>query len=151
MNIELYKFSGENILLDKTDSLTDKFNLTGALQSDCSVLNPVIAINKTNPTYYRYNYMYIPEFARYYFITDFISIRDNLWEIHAHVDVLMSWKNWILNMRIIVNKSELPSSANLYLDDGTFIAESRKGIETKFFPTGLSENGTYILIAAGGE
>ena len=151
MNIDLFQFSGENILLDKTNYLSEKFTLVGELHSDCSVLNPIILVNKSNPTYYRYNYMYIAEFGRYYFITDIIGIRNDLWEIHGHVDVLFSWKPYIQNMRVIVEKTESMNDANLYLDDGTFLADSRKGIETKFFPSGLDDNGTYILIAAGGE
>ena len=94
--------------------------------------------------------MYIEEFDRYYFIDEIVSVRNKLWTIRASVDVLMSFRTDILESMIIADKIEDEVAANLYLDDGSFVMDSRMYNEVKEFPSGLNENGTYILICAGG-
>lgn len=113
-------------------------------------MNISIEIEKTNPVIYKYNYMYIGEFNRYYFIDEIINVSSNRWVIHASVDVLYSFKNDILLMECVIDKTESEINANLYLDDGSFVMDSRKYNEIKEFPNGLNNDGEYILICAGG-
>ena len=124
--------------------------MAGAFKNESSIQDPVILVEKTNPAEFHYNYMYIDEFKRWYFINDFVLIRKNIWEIHAHVDVLHTWRSDIGLTECVIDKSEEQQKANLYLDDGSFITECRNNIDVKEFPSGLNENGSYILICAGG-
>ena len=151
MQINLFTYSGERHRINKTNFLTNRFAMDGVLKSDTSVINPVIVIEKTNPAKYGYNYLYIPEFGRYYFIDDITQIRNNLWEISAHVDVLFSFMNDISQNKVILEKAENQNDGNLYLNDGSFVTDSRKYNEVIPFTTGLSLDGTYILICAGGN
>lgn len=150
MEINLFTYSGEHNRVDKTGFISNRFPLVGTLKQSTSITDPVIVIEKTNPITYDYNYMYINEFKRWYFITDFRSINNNLWEITAHVDVLYTFKNDIANNLAIVDKIENEFKANLYLDDGSFVMDSRKYNEVKEFPNGFNDTGSYILICAGG-
>ena len=52
------------------------------------------------------NYAYIPDFNRYYFINDIISVRQNMWRVVMNVDVLMSYKTQIYNLDAFVNRNE---------------------------------------------
>lgn len=52
------------------------------------------------------NYVYIPDFNRYYFINDITSVRQNLWRLTLHVDVLMSYKNEIKNTNAFVSRNQ---------------------------------------------
>ena len=52
------------------------------------------------------NYMYIPLFNRYYFITDISSVANHLWRITSNVDVLMSYKNQILETNAFVARNQ---------------------------------------------
>ena len=124
--------------------------MNGTLRNNTSVVDPVIVVEKTNPTKYGYNSMYIPEFNRYYYIEDIIQIRNGLWEIRSHVDVLYSFMTDILKNKAIIEKAENQNDSNLYLNDGSFVTDSRKYNEVIPFTTGLSLDGTYILICAGG-
>ena len=83
-------------------------------------------------------------------LNDYITTRNNLWELHAHVDVLYTWRADIRSTEAVVDKLEREDQANLYFDDGSFIMDCRNAIEVKEFPSGLNENGSYILICAGG-
>ncbi len=150
MNITLYRVACEKNRVDKTPYIEQSYNLVGQLKNDTSVIDPVILIEKTNPTLYQYNMIYIHEFERWYFINDIISHTNETWEIHAHCDVLFSWQTYIKREQAIIDKSTEIGKSNLYLDDGSFVMDTRKYNKIKSFPNGLSENGTFVLICAGG-
>lgn len=150
MQISLFTCTAENHRVDKSAYINNRFNLDGTLRNESSVIDPVILIEKSNPAKYHYNYMYIDEFKRWYYINDIISIRNNIWEIHAHVDVLYTWYADIGNMECIIDKTEDYGTANFYYDDGSFVMDCRSNIELKEFSNGFNENGQYILICAGG-
>lgn len=150
MQISLFTCNAERNRVNKYNYLSNRFVMDGSLRKATSAMNIVIEVEKSNPLLYQYNYMYIEEFGRWYYIDDISSVRTGLWEISATVDVLMSFKNDILKAMVIVDKIEDESKANLYLDDGSFVMDSRKYNEIKEFPSGLNENGSYILICAGG-
>lgn len=151
MQIDLFVCNAERNRVDKSSYLTNRFTLDGSFRKSTSAMNLIVDVEKTNPLKYKYNYMYIGEFGRWYYINDISSVRTDLWEISATVDVLMSFKNDILASKVIIDKIENESEANLYLDDGSFVMDSRKYNEIKEFPNGLNETGSYILICAGGQ
>ena len=150
MQIDLFVCKAERNRVNKSDHISSRFTMSGTLKKPTSTTNVIIEVEKSNPVAYNYNYMYISEFKRYYFIDDVVNIANNRWEIHASVDVLFSFKNDILSTSAIIDKTETENTSNLYLDDGSFVMDSRKYNEVKEFPSGLNENGAYILICAGG-
>ena len=151
MQISLFTCVAENERVDKTDYISNRFVIDGTFKNPASVIDPVILIEKTNPAIQHYNYMYIEQFQRYYFINNIISMRNNLWEIQAHVDVLYTWRAAISQMKAVIDKTENSSDANLYIDDGGFVMDARKYNKVIPFSTGLDLNGEFILICAGGE
>lgn len=151
MQISLFTCTAENERVDKTDFISNRFVLDGSFRNESNVIDPVILVEKTNPNEFFYNYMFIPEFERWYFITDMRTVRTNLWEIHGHVDVLYTWRVGIQQTRAIIDKTSDGSLANLYMDDGSFVMDSRKYNTVFPFPTGLDTDGSFILICAGGQ
>lgn len=151
MQISLFTCTAENHRVDKTDYISNRFVIDGAFRNDSSIIDPVILIEKTNPAEFYYNYMYIPDFKRWYYINDYITVRTKLWELHAHVDVLYTWRAEIKQMSAVIDKAENPANGNLYMDDGSFILDSRKYNSVLPFPRGLKTNGSNILICAGGQ
>lgn len=151
MQINLFTCNAENTRLDKTDYITNRFVMNGDIKQETSILDPIIMIEKTNMVEFNYNYMYIPKFNRWYFINDIISVHNKFWEIHGHVDVLYSWRTDIKENSAVIDKTADTSLANLYMDDGSFVMDSRKYNTVLPFPTGLSTDGSFILICAGGQ
>lgn len=151
MQINLFTCTAENERVDKTDYISNRFAMNGSFRNESNVIDPIILVEKTNPVKFFYNYMYIPDFERWYFITDCKTIRNKLWEIHAHVDVLYTWRDAINKSRAIIDKTADGSMANLYMDDGSFVMDSRKYNTVIPFSTGLDTDGTFILICAGGQ
>lgn len=144
MDIILYTNSSERQAITKT--LSNATTLTGSLRNESSVIKPDFIIEATNPS--GFNYCYISEFGRYYFITDIISIRTNLWRIKCEVDVLMSFHDEILNLLVTVN--DATSDDERYMSGDVWQANVKTKTDVINFPSGLLDDGEYILITSGG-
>ena len=146
MTINFYINTSEKEKFDK--SLTNEKSLTGFLKQATSVINPVITVEIENPS--QFNYCHIPQFHRYYFINDMINIRNNIWEIHMHVDALSSFKSQIRANKAIIDKNQYLTNSNQYYNDGnTFVHDSKETNEIATFQNGFDEIPHYILITAG--
>lgn len=145
MTIEFYVNQSEKNRLDKT--LVSAFNLNGELKEDCSIIDPVIKIAADVSSMSSVNYLYIASFGRYYFINNVISINNDICEVHAHVDVLSTYKDEIRAQRAIVSRQE--KKWNLYLNDGVFKTYQNPYIITKAFSSGFTSQ-HFVLSIAGG-
>lgn len=145
MDITFYINNSEKNKISK--NLTNNTHISGTLRNETGVMNPVILIHSVNPT--KFNYVYIPEFNRYYFITDMVSIRTDIWQVKLHVDVLMSFKDSLKNVKVILNDSEVEGADN-YLTGEQWVTNVKDTTNIVNFPNGLRDNGEYILITAGG-
>lgn len=128
-------------------SLSNANIFSGFLKDETSVTNPVIIMELENPT--RFNYAYIPEFGRYYFIDDMVSVRTGLWKISMKVDVLESFKVSIFGIPVILSDST-NTGAESYLPGKVWKSKVKELTDIVNFPSGLSDNGEFILITAGG-
>ena len=150
MQISLFVCNAERNRVNKGAYLSNRYVVDGNIKTATSVTNPIITISRSNFIPYMYNYMYIEEFARYYFIDDVVNVQNRVWEIQASCDVLYSFASDIGNSEAVIDKAENTNDANLYLNDGSFITDVRKDIEVKEFSSGFNTNGSYVLICAGG-
>lgn len=148
MNIKLCSSTSEIVAINKDMSIIDDVSAT--IKGALSVENPVLILQYKSDIQPNVNYVYIPEYNRYYFVTDIINLTGGRYEIHCKVDVLMSFKNDILNLSCIVDKQSSKDNANMYLDDGSFVVQSKEFVDTINFPNGFNDNGEFILITAGG-
>lgn len=145
--ISLFKTASENNRVVKV--LTDEKQLSGELRNQTSVLNPTIRIESSD-NISGYNYCYILEFGRYYYITDIVSVRTNCWVISLRCDVLMSYKDEIQSINVILNNTQETGLSN-YMASPNWVNLVKTKTDIKVFPSGLSEQGEFILITAGGD
>ena len=145
MNLRLCVNNSEKNKIGK--SLTAGVTLSGSLRNESNVVNPSIIINIDNPTIY--NYAYIEDFGRYYFITDYISLRTGIWQINLKSDVLMSFKDSILASSVLINNTETTGKNN-YLSGSNWVSNCKAKTDILTFSHGLLNDGQYILITAGG-
>ena len=147
MIIQIQQTTSEKNKIGK--SISTLYTASGALREGTSIINPVIKISGANvPTLRNANYMYIPDFNRYYFITDIKSVRNGLIEISGHVDVLQTYAGQIRNNTAIIKRNA--NSWNLYIEDGLFKTYANPHIFTKEFPSGFKDP-SYVLFVAGGK
>lgn len=145
--ISLFKTNSENNRVVKT--LTDEKQLSGELRNQTSVLNPSIRIESAD-NISAYNYAYISEFGRYYYIIDIVSVRTNCWVVSLRCDVLMSYKDEIQGLNVILDNTQETGLSN-YLSSPNWVNLVKTKTDIKVFPSGLSEQGEFILVTAGGD
>lgn len=147
MEINLYENSSENYVVSKNITLKESMQ-NCVLKDGTSVENPVILVRNTS-NISTYNYMYIPDFHRYYYIEEIVSVQNGLWELHGHVDVLQTYGNAIKGLTATCKRQE--NLFNMYLDDPEFKTYNEAQIVTKIFTggNGLSKNMNYILVVSG--
>lgn len=145
MDIYLYVNSSEKNRMGKV--LSNETIISGSLKDETSVVSPVIIFEYNNPA--NFNYAYIPDFNRYYFISNFTVIRTGLWSMSMRVDVLESFKDAIKTIPAIVSNSEV-NGADEYLSGDVWKSKVKEKTDIINFSSGLSESGHFILITAGG-
>lgn len=146
MVITLYNTYSEKNALNK--SLVNQLDFEGTLRGETSITNPVFNIESaTNLS--TYNYCYISDFGRYYFIKNIRAIRNEFWEISLVVDVLMSFRSDILNSEGIIISTE-NVNADVYQNHDSWNTTVKSKTDIIPFSSGLLESGEYILITAGG-
>lgn len=146
MEIKLYKTSSPRKKLVK--ELTDEITLTGTLRGQSSVMAPSLQIQDI--AVIGYNYCYIPDFGRYYYINGINALRANLFELTLGIDVLMTYASEIRGNYAIVDKVENFGVAFNYINDGSWINTNRTEQSVINFANGFNDNGEFILITAGG-
>lgn len=103
MNITTYQLTCERNVLDKTNFLQAIGTMTEVVLKDTtSVLHPTLLIAQSGII--TFNYLYIEEFSRYYYVDSVSAVRNGVWEVTCSVDVLMSHKDAIENQTVIVNR-----------------------------------------------
>ena len=118
------------------------------LKADTSILKPTILLNDTGANLKGYNYMYIADFGRYYFIDDIVTKNNDIWEISGHVDVLETFKAAILSNTAVIKRQE--KQYNLYLDDPEFHTYNYEQIQTLKFPANAFDKTlSYVLVCNG--
>ena len=134
----LYHNNAEQNRLDKTNFLENVSTLNGYLRDKTSITNPSIIIEMNDfPTF---NYVFLPKFNRYYYVTNIISIATNLWQIDMHVDVLMSYKDKILLQSAIIERNEYEWDP--YLIDSSLPVSKEPNITVEEVPQSII-NTTY--------
>ena len=146
MHLNLYNNQSEKNEINK--QLSTLFDLEGTLREKTSILTPIIIVESSDFIGIA-NYAYIPEFSRYYFIIDIQCIRHNLYEVSMKVDVLMSFKDDILNSYVIIDKTSSAETSH-YLSDDAWKTLVKDKTDIINFSSGLLDSGEYILITAGG-
>lgn len=143
--VSLYKTASENNRVVKV--LTSGKEMSGELRNQTSVLNPSIRIESAD-NISAYNYAYIPEFGRYYYIADITSVRTNCWIISLRCDVLMSYSAQIKALRPIIEREEVGQSAGLI--DTDMPIDINKKVQKYYFPKGFTKDIQYVLTTSGG-
>lgn len=89
MTITFYTFSKKR---NSTAQPTGGTSYTGNLTQESGIVSPSVIMDFGN-TAPAYNYAYITEFGRYYWITEITSIGGGLWRVSMTVDVLATYKS----------------------------------------------------------
>lgn len=146
MQITFYRNDSENFKVNK--NLTQIATIDGVFKEDSPVENPELVIKYDADILSNANYMYIPKFGRYYYCY-LTSMTGSRLGVHGDVDVLMSFRNSLLSMPVILDGTE-EFQASSYLPSDIWVRTVKDKTDIINFPNSLLTNGEFILITAGG-
>lgn len=153
MKIKFYRYTGEKNKINKI--ISNPKIVEANIDVSSEIMNPIIRYDVSDTTDYilpEYNYLMInidsttSDFAnrpRYYFISDIKSIASGVFLLYTKLDVLMTYRDEILNSTADIERSS--SNYNLYLNDDFYQAYAYPRIGCKQFPSGFSNNYNYLL------
>ena len=149
----LYKNSAQQDKVDKSSELEYIGTLEGTLKTNCSIINPQVAIEYNKIV--DFNYVYISSWNRYYYVTDIQYGIKNIVIISLKVDVLMSFKTEIYNQHALIKRNEFDFNEQLVdyeraVRDNPIIEQINSTIYNEFFEPDL-DVGNIILNVIGGE
>lgn len=143
MTIITYHNASEEHVLNK--QITQVNATTSAIfKDDTNMVNPTIIISSLMSK--NFNYVYISETDRYYYVTDMTYSQQRTF-ITLAVDVLMSFKDAIKEMTVIANRSS--STYNVYQKDDTIPFLNKNKVVTQPFPSGFY--GYTNILAVNGD
>ncbi len=145
MTIKLYHNDSDKRTVSKT--LTNEGALAGAvIIDDTSILAPRLKVRDNGIIMVQYNYCYIADFKRYYYITD-ITVSNGYILIDCKVDVLMTYANEIKACTGVLARQENIWSG--YVDDSENYTNQYNNVSLKSFTNPFSKALNYILLVNG--
>ena len=148
MSFKIKLFYNESEPEKVSKSLTEKADLSCVLRDGCSLIDPVVILETTHEIISATNYVRIPQFNRYYYVNNIRSVRNGLYELSCHVDVLHTYRSEIKANKAIIHRSE--NNYELNFDDGSLKTFNNPKVTTKSFPNGLITTTEFVLAVAGG-
>ena len=111
MQVEFYHTSDNANTINKTLQPVNTVDII--FRQAVNEATPFIIMNKNKLT--GSNYVHIPNFNRYYFISSVDNYTANLVRINLNTDLLMTYKDVILNSTVLITATNTPSyfSSNL--------------------------------------
>lgn len=142
MLIKTYETKDSNNTINKI--LINKLDYDIKFKSDVNINSPSIVLKSNNLI--DFNYVYIPNFNKYYFVENVEIFPNNIYTITLKCDVLMSFKDDILN-----SNADIVSQTN-YNDyyNFNYSSEVRKEVDIYKSDYIMSDETSTILVTLGG-
>lgn len=146
MTVTFYSNTADNRVVDKTSALTTLATLNNvSFKMDENRGEPQLEL-AYNATIAGANYCYISELGYYYHLSEPILSTQRML-FNCNTDLLMTYKNEILNLECIVSRQE--QEYNAYLNDDRFPVLNKQQVNTIAFPSGFSNSEEMLLIVNG--
>lgn len=171
MRIALYLNTAENNRVDKTGFLSLLLEVEGFLRESTDIINPRIylelptesgsalidedseeiedadgfAIVSGDDAVLRCNYAYIPEFHRYYFVSNIAIKNKTLYTLSLACDELMSFKDYFLGLDALIDRNEF--DYNPLANDSIMPFELDEDIDI-VYPESIAPSGSLIAFSA---
>ena len=148
MNITLYKTKSANNVINK--KLVSEKNLGNSciLADNTSVTSPTVIIGGITSLdrISDYNYAYIPQCHRYYYISDTIALSGGRVKLMLNVDVLKSYASDKLASTQLVIRQK--NKGKMYLADADWTVDGRTYLRSQYFSEDhfSPSNDSFLLI-----
>lgn len=147
INPKHYKF------VDKRPYLQPVASIDCNLKLPCSILSPTLEISKDRiGDIANFNYAYIPEFHRYYFLTEPVADLGGVAKLSFNVDPLTSNANAILGLRCQVERQQY--NYNMDLPDSDIPVMAKRNLTYRNFastPFTSNPSGRHYTLTVSGS
>lgn len=158
VSVTFYNCGDDKRVMSKT--LTTGISANAELYDPTSVTNPRLRVSY-NASLLTYNYMYIAQFGRYYFITNITTDSGGALIIEGAVDVLQTYKTEIAGLSAIVvrgaRKNQSGSARSTWIEDPRLPIQSGRAVKAILFEntdlnidTATLTSNNFVLNVAGG-
>ena len=151
MNVILYNNKSDKRQLVK--NITEIKTISATAKGDINIISPTLIIQNFSTDF---NYCYISDFDRYYFVKSITLLTGQRIQIDLSVDVLMTYKEEIKNLTVNVLRYEnieptflADNRIPLFSDTLQKVIEFPKNIFNLENPSENSKN--FLLTVAGGD
>lgn len=121
MDVYIYKNSDDKRVLNK--SLDMQRNVIADIKGTCSITSPVLILSYQGVDF---NYIFVPAWSRYYFVTDITVTTGGRVEVRCKVDVLMSFNSSIKELKCLIYRNENYQICDRYLQDSNIVQSIKK-------------------------
>lgn len=128
ISVQLGTYTGDNIFVNKEPALGDAVPCE---MMNTDMLNPSI---KLSAGYKDANYVYIPAFSRYYYVSRPETLPGGHCILHCHVDVLKTYGGGVMGTEQLVARNEKEENWNKNQIDNLLPIKARKKVYS--FPFG---------------
>ena len=100
----LYQLKCEDNMVGKggTGMMSLYDNVYGKLREETNILTPSILFQYES--FPEFNYLYLPKFKRYYFVTNITCVRNNVYRVDLKVDVLYTFETDIRGQNAFISR-----------------------------------------------
>lgn len=131
MNVQLFSTGDDIRKINKTLTAITEAVPCNVKDDDFSIITPKVIL-KYAVAYLTANYCYIPDFSRYYFITDISMLTGGMCELTLTLDVLYTYKEQITGLQVTAARSS--NKFNRYLNDNQQVTTNNPINQIKKFP-----------------
>lgn len=143
----LYNYKGQPNTINKT--LTPLGTLNVALRPELNVHNPTLKIQMP-PNMYGFNYVYIEEFGKYYFVDNVRYIGGQTYLLALSLDVLQTYKDVILQSTALIVESD-NANRDLSVNSNVFNVFPKTDILHFPFSKLFDKEGSIIMVTLKGN
>ena len=144
--IDLYSYTDRENTVNKT--LTNPTTIEGFMRDAVNILQPVIRLKHTGT--FNYNYCFVRELNRYYYITGYTVIDNTQIELRLRIDVLKTYEDAIMSATgTVIERSD----ANKFISLRRQVFDARPNVEHIEFPQQdlFDNNGHIIMVTLNGK
>ena len=148
MNVNFYKYAGANNVINK--NLGEPTLINCNMEVATTQINPTVRVtfaDDTAPSTLDYNYCIVTlgtiNYPYFIDLNNVVNIGKGVFIVPMTLDLLEFYKSKILDSTAIIERSA--TTYNMYLQDNMYNAYGYPILGCKVFPSGFSDNYTYLL------
>lgn len=148
MQVLLYSTTSDSRNLTK--NVIQRGSTLAYIKEDCRLSDPILYLNVAGLDMSNTNYLYIPEWGRFYYVKEVTFSNSGTARVELHVDVLMSFADSIRAINTLIERQEFVFSP--YILDSELLTRVDRKITYKVLGSIGNPSGAYIaLTVTGGE